>query len=97
MEDLGIQVGIVVNSDASAALGIAQRRGVGKVRHVKVHQLWLQERVSRGELKVRKVEGEKNPADALTKHLDGNKLGEHCSRVQLGKAEGRHALAPMLT
>ena len=84
-------MGIVVYSDASAVLGIAQRRGVGKVRHVEVHQLWLQDRVSQGDLKVRKIDGTKNPADAVTKHLDGVKLREHCDKVK-----GRHELAPQL-
>ena len=96
LEDLGVPMGIVVYSDASAALGIAQRRGVGKVRHVEVHQLWLQDRVAQGDLKVRKIDGTKNPADAVTKYLDGVKLREHSDKVGLWVYEGRHALAPQL-
>ncbi len=52
MRDLGTDVGVKVCSDASAAIGIAMRRGVGKVRHIEVHQLWLQDRISRGDLEV---------------------------------------------
>ena len=87
MRDLGVQVGLVVRSDASAALGIAQRRGTGKVRHVEVHQLWLQDRVTRGDLKVRKIDGTKNPADALTKYVDGARLREHVKKVGLSRWE----------
>ena len=74
LRDMGVDMGLKVHSDASAAIGIAMRRGVGKVRHVEVHQLWLQDRVGRGDFKVEKVAGEKNPADALTKYIGGDKL-----------------------
>ena len=36
---------IRINSDASAASGIASRVGFGKNRHIEVIQLWLQEKV----------------------------------------------------
>ena len=32
--DLGVTVGIVIHTDASAARGIALRKGLGKVRHI---------------------------------------------------------------
>ena len=32
---------IDINSDASAAIGISNRVGSGKVRHIEVTQLWL--------------------------------------------------------
>ena len=38
---------IQLASDASAAIGIANRRGVGKVRHIEVSQLWLQSKIPR--------------------------------------------------
>ena len=96
MEDLGLQLTVTVHADASAAIGIAQRRGVGKVRHIEVHQLWLQDRVSRGDIRIRKVDGNKNPADALTKHVEGNKVCTHMDLVHLHASGGRHQLAPQL-
>ena len=44
--ELGIVFQIQVKSDASAAVGIAMRRGLGKVRHIDVSQLWLQEKIA---------------------------------------------------
>ena len=41
--DLGLAYDGVVYADASAALGIVQRRGIGKVRHIRTQSLWLQE------------------------------------------------------
>ena len=64
MGELGVDLKVTVHADASAAIGIAQRRGVGKVGHIEVHQLWLQDRVSRGDIRIRKVDGNHNPADA---------------------------------
>ena len=84
---------MVVHSDASAAIGIANRRGSGKIRHIEVHQLWLQEKVARGEMQVEKVLGTKNPADALTKYVTGNQLREHNRRVDLEYLKGRHTEA----
>jgi hypothetical protein len=55
--DMNVIIGpIDVNTDASAAKGIASRRGLGKIRHIELSQLWLQDRVSRGELTIRKYE-----------------------------------------
>ena len=38
-----VECGIVLKNDASAATAIASRRGLGKVRHIEVCQLRLQE------------------------------------------------------
>ena len=44
MSDLGVSYvdPILIRSDASAAIGITGRIGVGKVRHIEVSQLWVQ-------------------------------------------------------
>ena len=69
LRDLGCNVKLAVCTDASAAKGIASRRGLGKVRHIEVNQLWIQERVASGDIEVIKVDGSSNLADALTKHV----------------------------
>ena len=72
--DLGIEMKINAYVDASAAIGIACRRGLGKVRHIELDQLWLQSQVARGRVRVFKVPGEKNLADSLTKTSTGEKI-----------------------
>ena len=72
MGDLGLGTKIRIRTDASAAKGIATRKGLGKVRHIEVNQLWLQDRVATGEIEIMKVKGEVNLADALTKHVEGD-------------------------
>ena len=66
---LGIEKKATLRLDASAALGILQRKGVGKIRHLDVGCLWLQEKEAREILKLAKEPGETNPADIGTKHL----------------------------
>ena len=55
-------------SDAVAAIGIARRRGAGKIRHLDCTDLWIQEQLRGNELSLNKILGTENPADLLTKH-----------------------------
>ena len=55
MEDLGVQVEVQVDTDSSAAKSMTARRGAGRVRHIEVRELWVQDRVAKGELKIVKV------------------------------------------
>jgi hypothetical protein len=70
LEDFGVEVSIRINTDASAAKGIANRKGLGKVRHIAVNQLWIQDWISLGDLTIMKVNGKENIADILTKHVN---------------------------
>ena len=85
---------IRIRTDASAAKGIASRRGLGKVRHIEVNQLWLQEKVNAGDIEVMKVKGEGNLADALTKPLDGPGTSKHLVLTKQEVVAGRHNLTP---
>ena len=94
LSDLGVNLKVRLRTDASAAKGIATRRGLGKIRHIEVHQLWLQEKVTRGEIEVMKVKGEGNLADALTKAMDGPGIRKHLSLTGQVIAFGRHEITP---
>ena len=41
--DLGLDMECELYCDSSAALGISQRAGIGKVRHLRTQGLWVQE------------------------------------------------------
>ena len=68
--DMGIERKLRLKTDASVAKSIASRRGLGKLRHIELNQLWLQEKVNSGKIEIEKVKGTENPADALTKYKD---------------------------
>ena len=82
-EDLGWKVRVRVWTDSSAALGIARRLGAGRVKHLQIAMLWLQERVQRGEVEARKVKGEENPADVGTKRKMIEEMEELLKRVDV--------------
>ena len=67
--DLGWGCTLQIRMDAEAARAIASRQGIGKVRHLEVRYLWLQDKVRRGEIKLVKVWGKENPADVLTEPM----------------------------
>ena len=75
--------------DSSAALAISQRKGCGKLRHIRVGQLWIQERVQEGDLQITKVDGTANPADLFTKHLGAVKRDAFCHHMGLQHRQGR--------
>ena len=92
----GRHVKLEVSTDSSAARGIAMRRGVGKVRHLEVRTLWLQDQVDRGIVKINKVSGQTNPADVCTKYLEGRRMQELLEQLPLHFTAGRHSLVPEL-
>ena len=96
LTDLGVNVGIILCSDASAALGIASRRGLGKVRHIEVDELWLQDQVARGRIQVIKVKGDDNFADSLTKNATAERIHQTMRSGNQRVAIGRHVLMPSM-
>jgi len=96
MTDLGVDLGLTVKTDASAAKGIASRKGIGKVRHIEVSQLWLQDKVRIGEIEIVKVDGVDNAADALTKAVAAEDIAKHNRTLNQSAEDGRHSLSPEL-
>ena len=94
--DMGIKLRGEVYADSSAAMGIAQRAGCGKVRHLRVQALWVQEVRSTGRLAYHKVLGSRNPADILTKHVPAELLNAHVTTLGLELRGGRAETAPTL-
>ena len=88
-EDLGMQVKTRIHLDASAALGILERRGVGRVRHLDVGMLWLQEQRLREVIEFAKVLGTDNPADLMTKQLSRELVEKHMAGFDQDLRDGR--------
>ena len=78
-----------VHVDSSAALGVVARRGNGKLRHVRVGMLWVQQLAEAGELEYRKVLGTCNPADLLTKHQPAAKIVQYLELLGQHTCGGR--------
>ena len=97
-EDMGVTLEkpIEVRTDASAAVGIANRIGAGKVRHIEVNQLWVQEKVATGKIRIKKVWTESNLADALTKPVNAEIIATHLAGVSCEARVDRHPAAPKI-
>ena len=75
----GLSNVIHLGTDSSAAKSFVSRRGLGKMRHIEIRDLWLQKEVLEGKVLVSKILGTENPADLMTKLLS---LKDIVSRLQ---------------
>ena len=89
LKDLGMHSIGVVYADSSAALAITKRKGAGKLRHININCLWIQERVEEKQLELRKVLGADNPADMMTKHLARQPLDKCMVQLNQHRVAGR--------
>ena len=97
MNDLNVTCGIKVLTDATTGKSIASRRGLGKVRHVDVGNLWIQQKVADEIIDIQKIKNFNNPSDMLTKHLSEETM-RHCMELIGAKfMEGRSPIAPSLS
>ncbi len=88
--DLGYTLDLRVWVDSTAARAVASRTGLGKVRHLEVRYLWVQEALKGGRLQIRKVAGTDNPADVATKGLgeaDATRLLETVGGVAIPRTK----------
>ena len=87
--DWGHELGVTSYADSSAALAIAKRNGAGKLRHINVSALWIQDIQDREGAQYMKIEATKNPADLMTKYLTRDKIEcmqAICQEVKSGRA-----------
>ena len=95
--DFGQDCEIRLMVDSSAAIGIAYRQGLGKVRHLDVQQLWVQQKVLSKALKLINVMGAANVADMMTKHVSRDAVEAICGLLGFSLAEGRPEIAPKMS
>ena len=81
----GQHVNSNLRSDSPGATGVASRRGLQRLRHLDVRFLWLQAETANNNVRISKVPGPENVADADTKPADRRSL-EFC-RSKMGVKE----------
>ena len=96
LPDFGWKLHGEVWGDADAALGIINRNGPGKTRHLDIGLLWIQQVSAEQRLKFGKVLGANNPADLFTKYLDEKTSLHHVHKLGFQATEGRPEDAPNL-
>ena len=93
--DLGWKLRIRIHSDATAAIGICRRKGIGKIRHLATADLWIQDKIRSKTLELCKVLGTDNPADVLTKYVNRQSMDKAIAAMGLVPMSGRPASAPV--
>ncbi len=95
---VGYEVTYQLLLDSSAAKGMVQRDGVGKVKHLDVRALWFQAERRDHALITRKVPGENNSADSGTKAHPATRfvqLHDTCGIVDCGKIDEHEEIEAM--
>ena len=78
---------IIIEMDSSSTEKVMRKRGVGRMRHRAIKELWLQDEVRNGRIEVKHVKGLVNPADLMPKALPRKRLWELCELVGLQPME----------
>ena len=81
VQDTDKSLGAILYSDASAALGVVQRQGLGKLRHIDCSYLFVQALNADKVVQFAKVLGQENPCDPGTKGLSAEVVARHISFV----------------
>ena len=74
LAELGVRVMPRAWSDSRAARVMCQRLGTGRVRHLAVRHMWVQEHVRSGRFTLNRVSTTDNEADIGTKHLPRDRV-----------------------
>ena len=89
-KDFGVSLAGVVESDSSSAIGRAHRDGLGgRCRHYEVQYMCVQSKIEDGDLKLQKVLGTNNVADAMTKAVDRWALDKYMAAMNFILMPGR--------
>ena len=74
LKEMQVVVIAVADTDSSAAKGISQRVGSGRVRHLRIQDLWIQEWLRKKDVEVRKLDTETNRGDIGTKFVEPTRI-----------------------
>ena len=80
--DFGLKATLEVANDATAAIGIVKCEVLGRVRHLAVADLWVQQKQGDGTIAYRKVPGLENSSDMMTKGLGAADIEKHLKRMR---------------
>ena len=78
LRDLGYEKNPVLAVEANATEHILHRREIGKLKHIDVAYLWIQDEIRSDRLCVRRVRSGDNVADLGTKPLSNAVIAKHC-------------------
>ena len=87
LDFFGLPMKVRVWMDSSAARGIIQRQGVGRVRHLEAKSLWIQDGLKEKKSELGAVKTDENLADIGTKALAEKKIKQFREEMQMMSLE----------
>ena len=69
LAEINLHPELVLFSDSASGTAAVERRGLGRMRHINIKELWLQDEIREKRLSIRRVASSVNMADAFTKPL----------------------------
>ena len=93
LQELGVPAEVRLYSDSSAARAVCAKRGAGRMKHVAVQQLRLQDEVRENRIQFRRVETVLNLADLFTKLFAGPRHSWLSTAIGLCRWTGEQAEA----
>ena len=91
--DWNLDYHIDVRMDATAGMGIANRRGLGKLKHVHTVFLWVQGQIEMKRIRVTKKHTSIMNAEFLTKYIADVKVKVFLAEMGYEPRIGQHRLA----
>ena len=91
--DWNLDFKVQVSIDATAAIGMVSRRGLGRAKHIDTVWLWAQEWVEQNKVKLVKRHTDDMLADLLTKFPAQGKVEKFLKGLGFVSAQGSHQLA----
>ena len=96
--DLGVELKIVIEVDATTGKSVATKRGLQGIRHMDTKYLWVQQRVANDEFVVKKIPRSINTGDFMTHHADSRNqvvklMGMMCYERKSGSSKSELKLA----
>ena len=87
----------IIATDSKAAYDSMKKLGPGKLKHVQLRWWYLQDAVRYGIIQLRRVPGEDNRSDVLTKAVGRKTLLRHMANANAKKAEKQVMIVSTLT
>ena len=88
MHEFGIHTQLRIKGDAVAAMGMVKRQGLGRVRHLAVADLWIQQKAKQGVAVFERLSGADNTPDIMTKAVEADVLEKHIKALALSTGRG---------
>ena len=85
MSDMGVSLDIKL---------FTARRGLGKVRHISVNELWIRAKVAERIIAIVTIKNQFNPADLMTTNLSKEEIRQIMDGLMHRHPEGRSDAAP---